>query len=322
MLQWKYNGKSLLLLVNGKPPVNVSYPHSLKVVTEIRECEKNGTLNDAPTVDRIYNFAISAEDVSDKNIAIAMNKSGVEGISFNDKTKEVELFDKPIKGAIGRHIARLVQRNNFDFNNVNWQPVAKFFNRLSANPTASEELFNWLSANDFSIASDGRIICYKGVDAKFNSTHQGVGAWTDSSGQDFYSPESDMAGYRKRKNLVYKPGSSVYMLREDCDPRSQNPCSTGIHFGTQDYADYYGTKTMLCLVAPEDVVSTPSDDYRKARASRIEVIGELPSRGIFVDSPVADFRDNDDSSTSIIDATNVNEKREIGINVSIEKGKD
>ena len=63
---------------------------------------------------------------------------------------------------------------------------------------------------------------------------------------------------------------------------------------------------MLCLVDPEDVVSIPNDDYRKARASRIEVVGELSRRGTFVEEPIVEFRD-EDAVPVLYDATSTEE---------------
>ena len=305
-LRWTYSRDSLTVSIDSEKPVMV---RGEKAQELLREIQMNESTMDAEQARDIFQRARGGvlqrvARVSDRKIVQAMTDAGIRNIGYS--SGKVTFANRPIRGAIGRHLMRVIESNDMDLERVNWTPLANFFNRLESNPSASEQLFHWLSVNDFSIASDGRVICYKGVSSDYLSSHSGVGAWITENGDSFYSPTSDLAGYMQHKMLQYAPGNIVYMRRQDCDPNSNVHCSTGVHFGTQSYADDWGSGTMLCLVDPEDVVSIPNDDYRKARASRIEVVGELSRRGTFVEEPIVEFRD-EDAVPVLYDATSTEE---------------
>lgn len=203
---------------------------------------------------------------------------------------------------------------------MNWKPISAFFDRVGDNPTASQQLFRWLSVNDFSLASDGRIICYKGVKHDFKSGTGGRGAWTDEDSHEFWHPTIYPDGYKRNKRLEYKPGHTVYMLREDCDPNSAESCSAGVHFGTRAYASDYarGGHMMLCLVDPADVVSIPDDDHYKARTCKLTVVAELPEtkERSEVSEPVVDIQRKEGAGPVLYDATGgPNHGRQIGVDL-------
>lgn len=317
-LRWTYSRDSLTVSVDNEKPVMVRGAKAQELLQEIQLHE---SVMDAQMARDIFNRAQGnilerVARISDRKIVQAMTDAGIRNIGYS--SGKVTFANKPIRGAIGRHLMRVIERNEMDLERVNWTSLANFFNRLESNPSASEQLFHWLSVNDFSIASDGRVICYKGVHNDYTSSYAGVGGWITESGDSFYSPTTDLAGYMEHKTLQYAPGNTVYMRRQDCDPDSNTHCSTGVHFGTQSYADDWGAVTMLCLVDPEDVVSIPNDDYRKARASRIEVVGELSRRGLFVEEPIVEFREDESGvGPALYDATNAGEidrKLEIDFN--------
>lgn len=211
--------------------------------------------------------AVDKGQPQDADIVDSLRAAGVDNIEVRSGNV-VAFAGKPIDPAIGRHIARMVRESDGALDKINWTPLANFLLRVgSMLPAHRDNLMRWLSANDFTLLSDGRILAYKSVSNDYRSAFQGRGSWIDAEGVEQDAP------YEEHKYLFYRPGNTVYMRREDVDPNSNVHCSKGIHFGTQNYARTFSSRSVIVLVAPEDVVSVPTDcNGQKARAERVFVL--------------------------------------------------
>lgn len=134
-----------------------------------------------------------------------------------------------------------MMRDNFPI-----EPLCKFLDRLMLNPSKKtvDELYRWMAINGMTVDEEGYLIAYKRVQADFTSFH-------DS----------------KTMNAV---GTYVEMSRNAVDDRSENTCSTGLHFCSQAYLPHYcggSGQVLLLQIDPADVVSIPTDyNSSKGRA--------------------------------------------------------
>lgn len=133
------------------------------------------------------------------------------------------------------------------------EPMVKFMENLMLNPSkrAVDELYKFLEKGNLPITSDGHFLAYKKVRSNYLDVHSGT---VDNS-----------------------VGKVVEMERNTVDDKSENTCSTGLHFCSKDYLNQFGgDKVMILKLNPRDVVSIPADyNATKGRACRYEVIGEL-----------------------------------------------
>jgi len=133
------------------------------------------------------------------------------------------------------------------------EPMVSFMENLMQNPSkrAVDELYTFLEKGNLPITSDGHFLAYKKVREDYLDVHSGT-----------------------MDNSV---GKIVEMERNMVDDKSENTCSTGLHFCSKDYLQSFGgAKIMILKINPRDVVSIPADyNATKGRACRYEVIGEL-----------------------------------------------
>lgn len=132
-------------------------------------------------------------------------------------------------------------------------PFLLFFDNLmmNPNPTAIEELYDFLEFGQMPITDDGYFLAYKKVDKNYKDIHTGT-----------------------MDNSI---GSYVSMDRSKVDSDRNNTCSTGLHFCSKDYLSFYSSdeKTIILKINPKDVVSIPSDyNDTKGRACEYFVISD------------------------------------------------
>lgn len=137
--------------------------------------------------------------------------------------------------------------------------LVKFLENVMQNPSQSSimELYEFLEVNDLPITGDGCFLAYKKIRLSYRDLHSGQ--FDNSIGQ------------------------TVEMRREDVDPDRNVTCSTGLHFASWDYMNYYGGRigdgfrVVIVKINPRDVVSFPTDyNNAKGRCARYEVVAELP----------------------------------------------
>lgn len=147
---------------------------------------------------------------------------------------------------------------------LEYGPLVNFAERLVDNPSAysREQLFSFLERHDFKIQENGTFIGYKGVGMDGRSVHSGT-AYVD--------------GKKITGKIPYEEGSEVTMPRDKVNHDPRHGCSTGLHIGSYQYANSFGSKLLTVEVDPVDVVSVPLDsNYQKIRSSRLVVLGYDP----------------------------------------------
>ena len=169
-------------------------------------------------------------------------------------------FDGEVQsGPLADHLVRVIKAGTDDY-----EPIVKFWELVETNPSqhSREALFRWLAKHEFSIDEDGYIIGYKSV------LDQGDGTFASTqSGHAFVD------GVEQTGKITYKVGSVVSMPRSEVDDDHGRGCSTGLHVGDWTYAkNFTGGVKVKVRVNPRDAVSIPTDDSRKMRCCRLEVL--------------------------------------------------
>lgn len=168
-----------------------------------------------------------------------------DSISFDGRELHGVLVDRILEFA----------REGFDF-----EPLAKFLERLMANPSKSavDELYIFLenAKTPMPITSDGKFLAYKKVRTDYMDIYSGT--------------------------VRYAVGDKPEMPRNEVDDDRSRTCSSGLHFCSIGYLPSFGycnpstTRIVIVEIDPADVVSIPLDhSNEKGRASKMKVIGEL-----------------------------------------------
>lgn len=154
---------------------------------------------------------------------------------------------EPMHGALSNRMIAML-KEGFDI-----QPLVNFVTNLMQNPSRKsiDELYGFLEKNNLPITEDGHFLAYKKVRHDFKDCYTGT---IDNS-----------------------PGAKVEMPRNKVNDRSEQTCSTGLHFCSLEYLKHFGGERIVIVkVHPADVVSIPTDyNNSKARCCRYEVVSEL-----------------------------------------------
>lgn len=170
------------------------------------------------------------------------------------------LDSEEVDNALATQVVRFLSEGVED-----WKPLVKFFENVQSNPNehSREQLYTWLSNEDFTITDDGLIVGYKGVkkdiDGKLWSIWEGT-AIVD--GEVHNGP------------IPNHLGAVVEMPRGDVTHDPSRGCHQGLHVGTFEYANNYASgATLEVHVNPRDVVSVPTDsNWAKMRVCRYVVV--------------------------------------------------
>ena len=130
--------------------------------------------------------------------------------------------------------------------------IRKFWHRCQCNPVIEsvELLCEWITRHNLSLDSDGCFFAFKGVRDDYRDCHSGT---FDNS-----------------------PNRVVEMPREEVVFDPDMHCAAGLHVADINYAHSFGSKTMLVVVDPADVVSVPNDENcAKMRVCRYRVIKDI-----------------------------------------------
>ena len=162
------------------------------------------------------------------------------------------------------------------------QPLVNFLKKLMENPSfsARNELFDFLDHRSLPITEDGCFLAYKVVQYNYMDKYSG-----------------------KVNNAV---GGSVIMARYGVDDDRGNGCGSGLHAGTLEYVQSYGSfsdddnsdKVVIVKIDPENVVSVPKDcNCQKMRCCEYTVVrayeGEM-EHNLYQDDG-DEWEDDDDS---------------------------
>jgi len=136
--------------------------------------------------------------------------------------------------------------------------LMKFLARLQMNPSklAVDDLYDFIEANKMPITPEGKIICFKVVQANYRDIHSGA---FDNS-----------------------VGCRVSIARNKVVEDNRQECAAGLHVCGESYIPQFGTskrdtdRVMLLEVDPADFVAVPQGYGRaKARVSAYYVFGEM-----------------------------------------------
>lgn len=118
-----------------------------------------------------------------------------------------------------------------------------------------EDLLTFVQKGELPFADDGSVLVYK----RLQSTHE-EGVYVD------------VHSGRVKQSV----GSKVFMAESMVDPNRHQDCSNGLHVARRDYLNAFsGDVTVLCKLAPEDVIAVPHSDARKLRAKAYHIIDVL-----------------------------------------------
>lgn len=185
-----------------------------------------------------------------------------------------------VAGPLAEQVNRAVESGLDDY-----LPLVKFWENLASNPNehSRENLYRWLKAHEFTITDDGLLLGYKGVrqsENGYQSVHRGSAV---------------VNGEVIEGNIPNQPGSVITMPRSDVQHDPSVGCHTGLHVGTWNYANDFGSVVLEVHVNPRDVVSVPTDcGDAKLRTCRYEVKRVLNAPYNAVVAPAEDYYDYDE----------------------------
>lgn len=180
-------------------------------------------------------------------------------------------------------------------------PMVAFLSRLMKNPSyrAVNELYTLLENSDLPITPDGCLLAYKKVSNSYMDLHSDsvlnkpAPLLTPGERQLLTSPQ-EKCGKHNEVSVELRNGETyVFMPRNMVDDNKNVYCSIGLHFCSLKYiTDHFrlkekGNRIVIVRVAPEDVVSIPTDCcHTKGRTCAYTVIGELqgPAKTAFSSS--------------------------------------
>jgi len=177
-----------------------------------------------------------------------------------------------LDNAITAHIVRIVEDGG---DQDHYGPLVNFLEKLSTNPSeeSKKHLYHFVSANRMTIAPDGDLIAYKGVNADYTSKSRGFGI---VNGEVFGAYDEETNTVTEMAALDNSIGNVVEIPRSMVDPNRGVACSTGLHVGAYSYAQGfagYSGKLLTVKVNPRDVVAVPSDSNdQKVRVVRYLVL--------------------------------------------------
>ena len=137
------------------------------------------------------------------------------------------------------------------------EPLLNFMEKMMQNPSfaARRELFDFLEHKSLPLTEDGDFLAYKAV------KHDYSDKWSGSYDNSI--------------------GTVAKMKRFSVDDDRNNGCSAGLHAGTLEYVQSYGTfhdssesdKVIIVKISPENVVSVPTDcNCQKLRTCEYTVV--------------------------------------------------
>ena len=225
--------ESITAVIDGVPKtMSCNHPSFTEAIT----CLATG---DIDTLDSLF-------DVSE-SITRKFNADNVDDMEITDAV----IYYK------GEPIHNYVVDRIFEFmaENLPFQPLAKFLNKLMENPSrrAVSELYKFLEHKHLPICEDGDFLAYKSVNMNYTDHYSG-----------------------KFKNNV---GQVLEMPRNAVCDDADVGCSYGFHAGSYEYAKTFGggdSRLVIVKINPADVVSVPKDcDCQKLRTARYEVVKDF-----------------------------------------------
>ena len=220
-------------------------------------------------------FFIVKEDSSYDKVrqALSDNASAEELLVLVDKEKEVADYvhstDIQIKNGCvfynGEEVHNTLTDRILTFmkEGLPVAPLVNFLEKLMQNPSysARQELFDFLEHKHLPVTEDGDFLAYKAVNSTYMDKYTG-----------------------KFSNAI---GSYVEMVRWNVDDDRGHGCASGLHAGTLEYVQSYGSfhdgdgadKCIIVKINPTDVVSVPTDsNCQKLRTCKYLVLRDYEGK--------------------------------------------
>lgn len=251
-------------LVTGEEQTLVVFDEDAPIVVKGDHPNFDDILDIVQEFDAEYDDADEAlseiRTLADPIKTVAANMTALsERVSMFGRT--IYFDGDPLESTLTDHIVRLLEQGK-EYGEGGWKALVAFLEKLATNPIphSQHRLYGWLEANDgFTIAEDGDIIAYKGVNTDLRSVHSGPGI---------------VNGEPQDGHLSNAVGNVVEIARSEVEHNPARGCSTGLHAGTYEYAQSWGARVVTVKFSPRDVVSVPTDSGdAKVRVCRYEVIG-------------------------------------------------
>ncbi len=243
---------------------------------------KAGAIADDPSIIDLFDLGRTAQVRFDRLSDRVTVKSGT-----------VFFDNQPVHNALTDQVVRFIEAGVEDF-----RPLINFFEAVQTNPNehSREQLFDWLSAHDFTILPNGNFVGYKGVRVVRETLPD-----TTSYSERYESISHGTAisdGVEYTGAIPNPVGAVVEMPRDEVQHDPSVGCHTGLHVGTWSYASGFAQGAVLKVeVNPRDVVSVPTDcGHQKLRTCRytvLEVIDAPVSGPLDTDYEVEDEEDDD-----------------------------
>lgn len=206
---------------------------------DISEAARNRKWSDIPDL----------MDVKKAVESFLITEAAYGDITVNAVTETIMYRGEELHHTLASHIFKLMEQN------YSPMPMILFLHNLLQNPSkkAIDELYRWMESNGITITDDGYLLAHKRVRDDYKSFFDG-----------------------KTDNSI---GSTPEMPRYQVDDRSDNTCSSGLHFCSLSYLpSYHGGqgRALILKINPADVVSIPTDyGNAKGRACKYNIVGEL-----------------------------------------------
>lgn len=163
------------------------------------------------------------------------------------------------------HNALTEQITKFIREGKDFGPLLNFMENVYQNPSEGSRVqsYEWLEKHDLTITSDGLVVAYKGVRTNGTGKYLSI-----NSGPAIIDGVEHKSG-----QVPNQPGSVIEIPRSQVDDDVETPCSRGLHVGSYDYANGFGSVCLEVHVNPRDIVSVPRDhNHAKVRVCRYKVI--------------------------------------------------
>lgn len=159
----------------------------------------------------------------------------------------------PLHSTLADQLGRAIQEGK----TANYEALAKFWERLEANPNAHsrEQAYDFLASHAFQITAEGLVVGFKGVvdlgDGRYRST-----ATSSVSGR----PSGYVNGVAlpERTFITQALGDVVHLPRAEVVHDPSQACRRGLHVATYNYAKSYGT-VLEVHYDPAWICSVPTD---------------------------------------------------------------
>jgi hypothetical protein len=219
---------------------------------------------------------IAALLAQDESVVDLFDLADTVGRKFQRLTENITvengvicLYGDPVDNSLSRKALEFLEAGVDD-----WKPLVNFYENCLSNPEQEsiDQMYRFLSHNNFAITEDGLIVGYKGVYKADPQEADNVGGRQYRSARSGASPVSVNDEEPKAGYVYQSVGDTVSMARSLVDNNRNQACGQGLHVSTYQYAKSYGDGVVEVHFHPRDLVSVPNEvDFHKCRVNRYTI---------------------------------------------------